>query len=157
VIYLKDLEEIEDSYPNRTENDLVNWKKLRKLGRILATIRKYQQITYPFAPNANIHTFLSQHLFVIEMDKLSELSKKYEPATVEETNRNQTNHATWEDIHARHRRPGKARESGNTIKGIISSSAPLTPYRRDSFIHNVDNKPVIDPVIEVLSFCVVVA
>ncbi|XP_072258618.1 ras-specific guanine nucleotide-releasing factor 1 isoform X4 [Pyxicephalus adspersus] len=78
-MYLTDLAFIEEGTPNYTEEDLVNFSKMRMISHIIREIRQFQQTSYKIEHQPKVTQYLLDSSGVLEEEGLYEASLRLEP------------------------------------------------------------------------------
>lgn len=77
--YLTDLAFIEDASPNITEDNLINFSKMRMIAHVIQEIRHFQQTPYSIAPNGVVISYLTDVSLIMDDDEMYALSLELEP------------------------------------------------------------------------------
>uniref|UniRef100_A0A3B4A0M0 Uncharacterized protein n=1 Tax=Periophthalmus magnuspinnatus TaxID=409849 RepID=A0A3B4A0M0_9GOBI len=80
-MYLTDLAFIEEGTPNYTEDNLVNFSKMRMISHIIREIRQFQQTAYKIDHQPKVAKYLLDSSTVLDEESLYEASLKIEPKT----------------------------------------------------------------------------
>uniref|UniRef100_A0A8C5PSJ2 Ras protein specific guanine nucleotide releasing factor 1 n=1 Tax=Leptobrachium leishanense TaxID=445787 RepID=A0A8C5PSJ2_9ANUR len=78
-MYLTDLAFIEEGTPNYTEDDLVNFSKMRMISHIIREIRQFQQTSYKIDHQPKVTQYLLDSTSVLDEEGLYEASLRLEP------------------------------------------------------------------------------
>ncbi|XP_063304764.1 ras-specific guanine nucleotide-releasing factor 1 isoform X1 [Pelobates fuscus] len=78
-MYLTDLAFIEEGTPNYTEDDLVNFSKMRMISHIIREIRQFQQTSYKIEHQPKVTQYLLDSSSVLDEEGLYEASLRLEP------------------------------------------------------------------------------
>ncbi|XP_071844358.1 ras-specific guanine nucleotide-releasing factor 2-like [Apostichopus japonicus] len=77
--YLTDLAFIEDASPNITEDNLINFSKMRMIAHVIQEVRHFQQTPYSIAPNGVVISYLTDVSLIMDDDEMYALSLELEP------------------------------------------------------------------------------
>uniref|UniRef100_A0A3B5LXI4 Ras protein specific guanine nucleotide releasing factor 1 n=1 Tax=Xiphophorus couchianus TaxID=32473 RepID=A0A3B5LXI4_9TELE len=80
-MYLTDLAFIEEGTPNYTEDNLVNFSKMRMISHIIREIRQFQQTAYKIDFQPKVAKYLLDNSTVMDEESLYEASLRIEPKT----------------------------------------------------------------------------
>ncbi|CAL8350290.1 unnamed protein product [Merluccius merluccius] len=80
-MYLTDLAFIEEGTPNYTEDNLVNFSKMRMISHIIREIRQFQQTAYKIDYQPKAAQYLLDSRSVLDEESLYEASLRIEPKT----------------------------------------------------------------------------
>uniref|UniRef100_A0A3Q2Z5X2 Ras protein specific guanine nucleotide releasing factor 1 n=1 Tax=Hippocampus comes TaxID=109280 RepID=A0A3Q2Z5X2_HIPCM len=80
-MYLTDLAFIEEGTPNYTEDNLVNFSKMRMISHIIREIRQFQQTAYKIDNQPKVAKYLLDNSSVLDEERLYETSLRIEPKT----------------------------------------------------------------------------
>ncbi|XP_024911336.1 ras-specific guanine nucleotide-releasing factor 1-like [Cynoglossus semilaevis] len=80
-MYLTDLAFIEEGTPNYTEDNLVNFSKMRMISHIIREIRQFQQTAYKIDYQPKAAKYLLDNSTMLDEDSLYEASLRIEPKT----------------------------------------------------------------------------
>uniref|UniRef100_A0A3P9JXS1 Ras protein specific guanine nucleotide releasing factor 1 n=1 Tax=Oryzias latipes TaxID=8090 RepID=A0A3P9JXS1_ORYLA len=80
-MYLTDLAFIEEGTPNYTEDNLVNFSKMRMISHIIREIRQFQQTAYKIDSQTKVAKYLLDNSTVLDEESLYEASLRIEPKT----------------------------------------------------------------------------
>uniref|UniRef100_A0A3P8VZS6 Ras protein specific guanine nucleotide releasing factor 1 n=1 Tax=Cynoglossus semilaevis TaxID=244447 RepID=A0A3P8VZS6_CYNSE len=80
-MYLTDLAFIEEGTPNYTEDNLVNFSKMRMISHIIREIRQFQQTAYKIDYQPKVRLYLLDNSTMLDEDSLYEASLRIEPKT----------------------------------------------------------------------------
>ncbi|MED6293826.1 Ras protein-specific guanine nucleotide-releasing factor [Characodon lateralis] len=80
-MYLTDLAFIEEGTPNYTEDNLVNFSKMRMISHIIREIRQFQQTAYKIDFQPKVAKYLLDSSTVMDEESLYEASLRIEPKT----------------------------------------------------------------------------
>ncbi|KAJ8417517.1 hypothetical protein AAFF_G00223600 [Aldrovandia affinis] len=80
-MYLTDLAFIEEGTPNYTEDNLVNFSKMRMISHIIREIRQFQQTAYKIDHQPKAAQYLLDNSYVMDEEGLYEASLRIEPKT----------------------------------------------------------------------------
>uniref|UniRef100_A0A3B4WU92 Ras protein specific guanine nucleotide releasing factor 1 n=1 Tax=Seriola lalandi dorsalis TaxID=1841481 RepID=A0A3B4WU92_SERLL len=80
-MYLTDLAFIEEGTPNYTEDNLVNFSKMRMISHIIREIRQFQQTAYKIDYQPKVAKYLLDGSTVLDEESLYEASLRIEPKT----------------------------------------------------------------------------
>uniref|UniRef100_A0A4W6FPD0 Ras protein specific guanine nucleotide releasing factor 1 n=1 Tax=Lates calcarifer TaxID=8187 RepID=A0A4W6FPD0_LATCA len=80
-MYLTDLAFIEEGTPNYTEDNLVNFSKMRMISHIIREIRQFQQTAYKIDYQPKVAKYLLDSSTVLDEESLYEASLRIEPKT----------------------------------------------------------------------------
>ncbi|XP_040896884.1 ras-specific guanine nucleotide-releasing factor 1-like isoform X2 [Toxotes jaculatrix] len=80
-MYLTDLAFIEEGTPNYTEDNLVNFSKMRMISHIIREIRQFQQTAYKIDCQPKVAKYLLDCSMVLDEESLYEASLRIEPKT----------------------------------------------------------------------------
>uniref|UniRef100_A0A7N6AN44 Ras protein specific guanine nucleotide releasing factor 1 n=1 Tax=Anabas testudineus TaxID=64144 RepID=A0A7N6AN44_ANATE len=80
-MYLTDLAFIEEGTPNYTEDNLVNFSKMRMISHIIREIRQFQQTAYKIDYQPKVAKYLLDSSTVLDEDSLYDASLRIEPKT----------------------------------------------------------------------------
>ncbi|KAI1889429.1 hypothetical protein AGOR_G00162780 [Albula goreensis] len=80
-MYLADLAFIEEGTPNYTEDNLVNFSKMRMISHIIREIRQFQQTAYKIDHQPKAAKYLLDSSSVMDEESLYEASLRIEPKT----------------------------------------------------------------------------
>uniref|UniRef100_A0A3Q2CCL9 Ras protein specific guanine nucleotide releasing factor 1 n=1 Tax=Cyprinodon variegatus TaxID=28743 RepID=A0A3Q2CCL9_CYPVA len=80
-MYLTDLAFIEEGTPNYTEDNLVNFSKMRMISHIIREIRQFQQTAYKIDFQPKAAKYLLDNSTVMDEESLYEASLRIEPKT----------------------------------------------------------------------------
>uniref|UniRef100_A0A3Q3WAT2 Uncharacterized protein n=1 Tax=Mola mola TaxID=94237 RepID=A0A3Q3WAT2_MOLML len=78
-MYLTDLAFIEEGTPNYTEDNLVNFSKMRMISHIIREIRQFQQTAYKIDLTPKVAEYLLDNSFVLDEESMYEASLRIEP------------------------------------------------------------------------------
>uniref|UniRef100_A0A8C4GS96 Ras protein specific guanine nucleotide releasing factor 1 n=1 Tax=Dicentrarchus labrax TaxID=13489 RepID=A0A8C4GS96_DICLA len=78
-MYLTDLAFIEEGTPNYTEDNLVNFSKMRMISHIIREIRQFQQTAYKIDLQPKVAQYLLDNSFVLDEESMYEASLRIEP------------------------------------------------------------------------------
>ncbi|KAA8590122.1 hypothetical protein FQN60_014056 [Etheostoma spectabile] len=78
-MYLTDLAFIEEGTPNYTEDNLVNFSKMRMISHIIREIRQFQQTAYKIDLQPKVTQYLLDNSFVLDEESMYEASLRIEP------------------------------------------------------------------------------
>ncbi|GAA6068925.1 ras-specific guanine nucleotide-releasing factor 1 isoform X4, partial [Tachysurus ichikawai] len=78
-MYLTDLAFIEEGTPNYTEDNLVNFSKMRMISHIIREIRQFQQTAYKIEHQPKAAQYLLDSSNVLDEESMYEASLKIEP------------------------------------------------------------------------------
>uniref|UniRef100_A0AAX7U523 Ras protein specific guanine nucleotide releasing factor 1 n=1 Tax=Astatotilapia calliptera TaxID=8154 RepID=A0AAX7U523_ASTCA len=78
-MYLTDLAFIEEGTPNYTEDNLVNFSKMRMISHIIREIRQFQQTAYKIDLQPKVAQYLLDKSFVLDEESMYEASLRIEP------------------------------------------------------------------------------
>uniref|UniRef100_A0A671XKA2 Ras protein specific guanine nucleotide releasing factor 1 n=1 Tax=Sparus aurata TaxID=8175 RepID=A0A671XKA2_SPAAU len=78
-MYLTDLAFIEEGTPNYTEDNLVNFSKMRMISHIIREIRQFQQTAYKIDLQPKVSQYLLDRSFVLDEESMYEASLRIEP------------------------------------------------------------------------------
>uniref|UniRef100_A0A3B3TJH1 Ras protein specific guanine nucleotide releasing factor 1 n=1 Tax=Poecilia latipinna TaxID=48699 RepID=A0A3B3TJH1_9TELE len=78
-MYLTDLAFIEEGTPNYTEDNLVNFSKMRMISHIIREIRQFQQTAYKIDFQPKVAKYLLDNSTVMDEESLYEASLRIEP------------------------------------------------------------------------------
>uniref|UniRef100_A0A8C6L5Q6 Ras protein specific guanine nucleotide releasing factor 1 n=1 Tax=Nothobranchius furzeri TaxID=105023 RepID=A0A8C6L5Q6_NOTFU len=78
-MYLTDLAFIEEGTPNYTEDNLVNFSKMRMISHIIREIRQFQQTAYKIDLQPKVAQYLLDRSFVLDEESMYEASLRIEP------------------------------------------------------------------------------
>uniref|UniRef100_M3ZL43 Ras protein specific guanine nucleotide releasing factor 1 n=1 Tax=Xiphophorus maculatus TaxID=8083 RepID=M3ZL43_XIPMA len=78
-MYLTDLAFIEEGTPNYTEDNLVNFSKMRMISHIIREIRQFQQTAYKVDLQPKVAQYLLDKSFVLDEESMYEASLRIEP------------------------------------------------------------------------------
>uniref|UniRef100_A0A674PGZ9 Ras protein specific guanine nucleotide releasing factor 1 n=1 Tax=Takifugu rubripes TaxID=31033 RepID=A0A674PGZ9_TAKRU len=78
-MYLTDLAFIEEGTPNYTEDNLVNFSKMRMISHIIREIRQFQQTAYKIDLQPKAAQYLLDLSFVLDEESMYEASLRIEP------------------------------------------------------------------------------
>ncbi|KAL4005817.1 hypothetical protein ACER0C_005530 [Sarotherodon galilaeus] len=78
-MYLTDLAFIEEGTPNYTEDNLVNFSKMRMISHIIREIRQFQQTAYKIDLQPKVAQYLLDKSSVLDEESLYEASLRIEP------------------------------------------------------------------------------
>uniref|UniRef100_A0A3Q2Q6Z4 Ras protein specific guanine nucleotide releasing factor 1 n=1 Tax=Fundulus heteroclitus TaxID=8078 RepID=A0A3Q2Q6Z4_FUNHE len=78
-MYLTDLAFIEEGTPNYTEDNLVNFSKMRMISHIIREIRQFQQTAYKIDLQPKVAQYLLDKTFVLDEESMYEASLRIEP------------------------------------------------------------------------------
>ncbi|XP_033120543.1 ras-specific guanine nucleotide-releasing factor 1-like isoform X1 [Anneissia japonica] len=77
--YLTDLAFIEDGTPNISDNQLINFSKMRMIAHVIREIRHFQQTPYKVEPEHKVIHYLTDSKRILDDDELYALSLEMEP------------------------------------------------------------------------------
>uniref|UniRef100_A0A3Q1H1L8 Ras protein specific guanine nucleotide releasing factor 1 n=1 Tax=Acanthochromis polyacanthus TaxID=80966 RepID=A0A3Q1H1L8_9TELE len=80
-MYLTDLAFIEEGTPNYTEDNLVNFSKMRMISHIIREIRQFQQTAYKIDLQPKVAQYLMDRSSVLDEESMYEASLRIEPKT----------------------------------------------------------------------------
>uniref|UniRef100_A0A8C4I9I7 Ras-specific guanine nucleotide-releasing factor 1 n=1 Tax=Dicentrarchus labrax TaxID=13489 RepID=A0A8C4I9I7_DICLA len=80
-MYLTDLAFIEEGTPNYTEDNLVNFSKMRMISHIIREIRQFQQTAYKIDYQPKVAKYLLDSSSALDEESLYEASLRIEPKT----------------------------------------------------------------------------
>ncbi|CAG0903934.1 unnamed protein product, partial [Darwinula stevensoni] len=80
-LYLTDLSFIEEGTPTFTDDNLLNFAKMRMIAHVIQEIQHYQQTPYRVEPVTKVINFLLDQSLLLPEDDLYHLSLQYEPRT----------------------------------------------------------------------------
>uniref|UniRef100_A0A4W6CJ07 Ras protein specific guanine nucleotide releasing factor 1 n=1 Tax=Lates calcarifer TaxID=8187 RepID=A0A4W6CJ07_LATCA len=78
-MYLTDLAFIEEGTPNYTEDNLVNFSKMRMISHIIREIRQFQQTAYKIDLQPKVAQYLLDNSSVLDEESMYEASLRIEP------------------------------------------------------------------------------
>ncbi|XP_024912060.1 ras-specific guanine nucleotide-releasing factor 1 [Cynoglossus semilaevis] len=78
-MYLTDLAFIEEGTPNYTEDNLVNFSKMRMISHIIREIRQFQQTAYKIDLQPKVAQYLLDRSYVLDEESMYEASLRIEP------------------------------------------------------------------------------
>uniref|UniRef100_A0AAQ5XBM6 Ras protein specific guanine nucleotide releasing factor 1 n=1 Tax=Amphiprion ocellaris TaxID=80972 RepID=A0AAQ5XBM6_AMPOC len=78
-MYLTDLAFIEEGTPNYTEDNLVNFSKMRMISHIIREIRQFQQTAYKIDLQPKVAQYLMDRSSVLDEESMYEASLRIEP------------------------------------------------------------------------------